>query len=218
MIGGVLGKFVKAATGVVAAGSLAVGSNRRVRRLARRWAAIGRVSARSAARSMVHQVRRRTLPPEDRAELDATVSLRNAQDVAKTLGDMKGAFMKVGQLFSVIGDSLPEEARAALAQLQDNVAPMAPELADEVFQAELGAKPEEVFARWGPVPIAAASIGQVHRASLPDGTAVAVKIQYPDVAELIEATSPNWTSGESSCLQCGPTSMQRPSPPSCATV
>ncbi len=127
------------------------------------------------------------LPPERHADLDAAVALRNAQDVAETLGDMKGAFMKVGQLFSVIGDSLPEEARAALAQLQDNASPMAPELAAGVVRAELGADPEKVFAVWDPVPVAAASIGQVHRARLGDGTAVAVKVQYPDVAELIEA-------------------------------
>lgn len=175
------------AVGSAVAGAVAVGADPRLRHLVRRWASIGAVSARSAARWLVHTVRRRSLPIEDRAALDVAISVRTAQDVAATLGEMKGAFMKVGQLFSVVGDSLPEEARAALAQLQDSVTPMAPELAAGVIRAELGADPTEVFARWDPVPVAAASIGQVHRAALPDGSVVAVKVQYPDVAELIEA-------------------------------
>src|SRR5205807_5857390 len=88
--------------------------------------------------------------------------------------------------FSYVDDAMPEHVRAVLSQLQDSVAPMAPELAAEVVKGELGGPPEALFRDWEPTPVAAASIGQVHRAVLPDGTAVAVKVQYPGVAELME--------------------------------
>jgi predicted unusual protein kinase regulating ubiquinone biosynthesis (AarF/ABC1/UbiB family) len=68
---------------------------------------------------------------------------------------------------------------------------MSPELAAGVVEAELGLPPERVFARWDPVPIAAASIGQVHRAITHDGLAVAVKVQYPGIAETMAADLDN---------------------------
>jgi predicted unusual protein kinase regulating ubiquinone biosynthesis (AarF/ABC1/UbiB family) len=107
--------------------------------------------------------------------------------VAATLGGMKGAFMKVGQLLSFVDDGMPEHVRGALAQLQDSAPPMAPELAASVIQRELGGPPEAIFRSWDPTPMAAASIGQVHRAVLPDGTPVAVKVQYPGVDKTMEA-------------------------------
>ena len=78
--------------------------------------------------------------------------------------------MKVGQLLSFVDDGMPEHVRSALAQLQDSAPPMAPELAASVIQRELGGPPEAIFRSWDPTPMAAASIGQVHRAVLPDGT------------------------------------------------
>ena len=62
---------------------------------------------------------------------------------------------------------------------------MAPELAAQVIEEELGAPPDQVFAEWDPTPIAAASIGQVHAARLHDGTEVAVKVQYPDIEDIV---------------------------------
>nr|WP_283251209.1 AarF/ABC1/UbiB kinase family protein [Rhabdothermincola salaria] len=82
-------------------------------------------------------------------------------------------------------DGLPPEAQAAFAQLQQDVPPMAPSLAEQVVVDELGARPEELFLDWDPVPVAAASIGQVHRAVMPDGRRVAVKVQYPGVDRAI---------------------------------
>jgi len=95
--------------------------------------------------------------------------------------------MKLGQMVSFVSDALPPEAQAALAQLQADAPPMAPSLAADVVRSELGADPTEVFARWDPIPVAAASIGQVHRATLGDGRAVAVKVQYPDIEASIGA-------------------------------
>ena len=107
--------------------------------------------------------------------------------MADTLGTMKGVLMKIGQLASYVDDGLAPPARRVLGRLQDSVPPMSPELAAEVIVAELGDAPERCSSEWDPLPIAAASIGQVHRAITADGRAVAVKVQYPGIAETIAA-------------------------------
>jgi predicted unusual protein kinase regulating ubiquinone biosynthesis (AarF/ABC1/UbiB family) len=95
--------------------------------------------------------------------------------------------MKLGQIASFVDDGMPEPMRQALEQLQADAPPMSGDLAAEVVEADLGEPPERLFAEWDPVPIAAASIGQVHRAMTLDGAAVAVKVQYPGVDAAIRA-------------------------------
>jgi predicted unusual protein kinase regulating ubiquinone biosynthesis (AarF/ABC1/UbiB family) len=104
---------------------------------------------------------------------------------------MKGALMKFGQLLSFIMEALPEDAQKALATLQSDATPMAPALAAKMVTDELGQPPERIFLDWRVVPIAAASVGQVHRAVTRDGRDVAVKVQYPGVAEAIDSDLDN---------------------------
>ena len=158
---------------------------------ASRNARVAGLGARVGTSFALHQARRAFASEPHRQELDLAHQLRTAEHVADALGNMKGALMKVGQMLSYLDDGLPEPFRDALAQLQQNAPPMSGELAAGVVERELGAPPWEVFAEWDPVPIAAASIGQVHRALTHDGQTVAVKVQYPGVDEAIKADLDN---------------------------
>ena len=146
-----------------------------------------RLAARGTARYAVNAPRLFAAAGEHRQRLRDDLALRTAQDVADTLGTMKGVLMKIGQLASYVDEGLAPPARRMLATLQDSVPPMSAELAAGVIRSELGGDPDQVFETWDPLPIAAASIGQVHRAITRDGRAVAVKVQYPGIAETISA-------------------------------
>jgi predicted unusual protein kinase regulating ubiquinone biosynthesis (AarF/ABC1/UbiB family) len=146
-------------------------------------AAVGAQYAGTAARKLFANAERRV-------ELDRERELKTAEAVAERLGHMKGALMKLGQMASYIDEGLPAPLREALAQLQSSAPPMSGELAADVIRRDLGRGPEELFVEWDPDPIAAASIGQVHRAVVVDPAtgqerAVAVKVQYPGVADAV---------------------------------
>ena len=125
----------------------------------RRRARVGRLTVRRGAHWLVTQVRGRRADEARRAELEERFAIRTAEDVARELGNMKGAIMKAGQMISFIAEGLPPEAQAALATLQADVPPMAPSLAEGVIRAELGDEPDRLFLAWDPVPIDAAATG-----------------------------------------------------------
>ena len=157
----------------------------------RRTARVWRLTARNGGRYVVHRVRRVGNSGDRRDELDQQFAIRTSEDVARELGNMKGALMKFGQLLSFIMEALPEDAQKALATLQSDAKPMAPGLAAKMVTDELGQSPERIFLDWQITPVAAASVGQVHRAVTRDGRDVAVKVQYPGVAGAIEADLDN---------------------------
>ncbi|MCS6931230.1 MAG: AarF/ABC1/UbiB kinase family protein [Acetobacteraceae bacterium] len=111
----------------------------------------------------------------------------HAEDLKAILGGLKGPMMKVAQFLSTVPDALPEEYARELSQLQSNAPPMGWAFVKRRMAAELGPDWEAKFAAFGREASAAASLGQVHRATLPDGTAVACKLQYPDMPSVVEA-------------------------------
>ncbi len=110
-----------------------------------------------------------------------------ARELADDLERLGPAFIKLGQLLSTRPDVLPPAYLAALARLQDRVEPFAFEDVERIVNAELGARMSKVFAEFDPEPMATASLGQVHRATLRDGRRVAVKVQRPGVREQVAA-------------------------------
>jgi len=137
----------------------------------RRGIAALRLAARGGARYASNAPRLFAAAGENRERLRTDLALQTAEDVAVTLGAMKGVLMKLGQMASYVDDGLSPAVRRTLSRLQDSVPPMSPELAAGVITEEFGLPPDRVFARWDPEPIAAASIGQVHRAMTHDGRA-----------------------------------------------
>jgi predicted unusual protein kinase regulating ubiquinone biosynthesis (AarF/ABC1/UbiB family) len=119
----------------------------------------------------------------------AEVQARTAEQLFKVLGELKGGAMKFGQAMSVFEAALPEELagpyRETLTRLQDAAPPMPATTVHKVLAARLGGDWKDLFLDFEDSPSAAASIGQVHRATWRDGRPVAVKVQYPGAAEAL---------------------------------
>jgi predicted unusual protein kinase regulating ubiquinone biosynthesis (AarF/ABC1/UbiB family) len=144
----------------------------RARRYARVGTSVGGVAARMAGQRLVGST-------GNRAD--------NAFALAAALGGLKGPIMKVAQLLATIPDALPPEYANELIKLQSQAPPMGWAFVKRRMQAELGADWQKKFSEFEHHPAAAASLGQVHKARALDGSAVACKLQYPDMQSAVEA-------------------------------
>ncbi|HSN22253.1 MAG TPA: AarF/ABC1/UbiB kinase family protein [Usitatibacter sp.] len=159
----------------------------RLGRLARIGLAAGELAVGAAAQGL-KRIARGEAPDFAGALLSAT----NAQRLAQRLARLRGAAMKLGQLLSLQGeDFLPPEFVQALAVLRSQAAPMPVEQVRRMLGREYGKGWEKRFARFDWEPVAAASIGQVHRAVARDGRDLALKIQYPGVGRSIASDVDN---------------------------
>ncbi len=123
----------------------------------------------------------------DMAAEQGAASSARGQHLREVLDELGPTFVKFGQLLSTRPDVVPPDIVVELRGLQDDVRPFPFEQAERVIEQELGNTLERLFLDFEPAPVAAASIGQVHRATLPNGRRVAVKVQRPGAPEKIEA-------------------------------
>ncbi|MFN4275124.1 MAG: ABC1 kinase family protein [Ferrovibrio sp.] len=144
----------------------------RVRRYAKVGASVGGLAAKLGAERMLG------------VKLDRG---KHAAELRAALGGLKGPLMKVAQIMSTIPDALPKEYVQELTQLQANAPAMGPAFVKRRMVAELGPQWQAKFGSFELSAAAAASLGQVHRATSKDGRALAVKLQYPDMASAVEA-------------------------------
>jgi len=111
---------------------------------------------------------------------------RSAEEAYRVATRLEGLPIKICQFLGSRADVLPEEYVAVLSQLQDRVPPRPLASFLPMLRAELGRRPEDVFAELDPTPLASASLAQVHRGRLRDGREVAVKMQYPDIGRIVD--------------------------------
>jgi len=148
---------------------------------------LGTLQARVAAGYLAYWLRSRFSDAEKKQRLKSEAHLAAALKLLGTMGYLRGAVMKVGQMLANLPEVVPEEFAEVLSALHFEAPPMHYALVREVFLDELGREPEELFASFDRQAFAAASLGQVHHARLHSGEEVAVKIQYPGIARTIKA-------------------------------
>ena len=156
-----------------------------------RLGSFGRLAG-GVAGGMMAEGARRLAGGERPRMRDMLLTLGNVMRVADRLAHLRGAAMKLGQMISMdAGDLLPPEFAQIMGRLREGAYRMPPAQLQKVLAAQWGRDWRTRFTRFEPSPIAAASIGQVHRATTRDGRQLAIKVQYPGVAESIDADVDN---------------------------
>jgi len=144
----------------------------RLRRYVKTTAGVGGLATRTAGRLLIGR---------------SLTDIKNATDAAQLLGRLHGPAMKIAQVAGSLPDVFPKEFAAELAKLQTSAPPMGPAFVRRRMAAELGRDWQTKFKTFDMEPAAAASLGQVHRATLHDGQVVACKLQYPDMQSAVDA-------------------------------
>ncbi|HET6582129.1 MAG TPA: AarF/ABC1/UbiB kinase family protein [Nannocystaceae bacterium] len=157
---------------------------------------VGRLAAGQAARQLGTRAANVTRDDEGKRKALERRQIETAEQIVAALGTMKGAAMKLGQVMSfldvgLVPEDYREEFQTKLAALRDAAPKVDFKDMKKVLEQEYGERLDDVFETFDPVPIAAASIGQVYQATLPDGRCVAVKVQYPGVAQAVRADMQN---------------------------
>jgi predicted unusual protein kinase regulating ubiquinone biosynthesis (AarF/ABC1/UbiB family) len=155
-----------------------------------RLATVGSVTGRVGASYLWSALKRPFQSEEKRESALVDTHLRNAQRIVESSKQLRGAFMKMTQILSMRDDLFPTEAIDVLSVVQSSVPPMDYALIRKRIVEELGAPPEKAFASFEHEAFAAASLGQVHRATLASGEVV-VKVQYPGVEKTVKSDLEN---------------------------
>jgi predicted unusual protein kinase regulating ubiquinone biosynthesis (AarF/ABC1/UbiB family) len=162
----------------------------------RRAAKVGRLAGGQAARGYATKATNLARSEDGRRDAAARRQIEAAEQIVEVLGQMKGAAMKVGQVASFIDTGafppeFQERVQAKLAELRDAAPRVSFDRMRKLIEADMGERLDRVFAEFDEEAVAAASIGQVYRARLHDGPEVAVKVQYPGVAQAVRADLQN---------------------------
>jgi len=153
----------------------------------RRFMKLAGMTASIATRSVSNSIRNIRADEEQKQAARSQLFQDIGVQIANTLGEMKGAVMKVGQIASQYKDIFPPEVAKAISKLQRQAPPMPFPAIQKQLEKELGQPIDNLFTSFDREPFAAASIGQVHKAILPNGEQVVVKVQYPGVDEACES-------------------------------
>ncbi len=148
---------------------------------------LGKLATRFTGSVLKSQLGKRNATEAEKLEAMTDAAMKNARHIVSVMGEMKGAAMKVGQMLSADPDLIAPEFADALTSLQHQAPAMDYVTVAQVVEAALDRPIDAVFRYFDPEPIGSASIGQVHRATLPDGRDVAVKIQYPGIEASLES-------------------------------
>lgn len=155
---------------------------------------LGGIAASVVGSTVARRVSTAFSSDEDKQDALKAALVGQADNLVKTMGEMKGAAMKLGQMLSTAPDAIPREFSEKIKSLQSASVPMSFEMVSEEIEKSLGLPLIEVFRYFDPEPVGAASIGQVHEARLFDGRKVAVKVQYPGILDTLDADLKNLAS------------------------